>query len=791
MSEAMESSFAHNPAPGHNPARGEADATSVKGQAQAHESAVLHVTGKAGYADDIGLPANSVWVAFGLSEVARGRIRTLDTSAVRAAPGVVAVLLPEDLPAGKHFLPTQDDPILAGPEVAFLGQPIFAVAATSQEAARRAARMAKVDYIEEPAVLDIRAALATGERILPTRTLTRGDPDTALGAAPHRLQGEIEIGGQDHFYLEGQIAIALPQENGGMRVISSTQHPTEIQHVVANALGLAFHDVIVECRRMGGGFGGKESQGAQFACMAAIVARKTGRPTRLRLDRDDDMIITGKRHDFLAQYDVGFTADGRILGLDVMLASRCGHSIDLSAPVNDRAMFHLDNAYFLENLRIVSHRCRTNTQSNTAFRGFGGPQGMVVIENIIDSIARHLGQDPLEIRRRNYYGREERNETHYGMVVEDNILEEITDALVASSDYHLRREQIHADNLNSPFRKRGLALTPIKFGISFTATQFNQAGALVQVYTDGSVLVNHGGTEMGQGLFTKVAQIVADVFALPLERIRASATDTSKVPNTSATAASAGTDLNGQAAWVAAHKIRSRLETLLCSRHNVEPHEILWGPQGIRVGETQISFPQLVKAAYEARISLSATGYYRTPKIHYDRALMQGRPFFYFAYGAAVSEVVIDTLTGEHQLLRVDILHDAGRSLNPAIDRGQIEGGFIQGAGWLTSEELYWDHRGRLRTHAPSTYKIPSVSDWPVEAHVHLLQNHPNREESIFRSKAVGEPPLMLGISVFQALRDAVAAAAGPEAASRLRAPATPEAILHALGIKHEKKGTE
>ncbi len=410
---------------------------------------------------------------------------------------------------------------------------------------------------------------------------------------------------------------------------------------------------------------------------------------------------------------------------------------------------------------------------------------MVVIENIIDSIARHLGQDPLEIRRRNYYGHSERNQTHYGMVVEDNILEELTDKLVASSDYHQRRRQIHAENLKNPLRKRGLALTPIKFGISFTATQFNQAGALVQVYTDGSVLVNHGGTEMGQGLFTKVAQIVADVFALPLDRIRASATDTSKVPNTSATAASAGTDLNGQAAWVAARKIRTRLENLLCTRHNVEPDEIIWDHQGIRVGATQLSFRELIRTAYEARISLSATGYYRTPKIHYDRALMQGRPFFYFAYGAAVSEVAIDTLTGEHQLLRVDILHDAGRSLNPAIDRGQIEGGFIQGAGWLTSEELYWDDRGRLRTHAPSTYKIPSVSDWPIESHVHLLENHPNREDSIFRSKAVGEPPLMLGISVFHALRDAVAAAAGPEAASRLRAPATPEAVLQAL----EKRG--
>lgn len=752
-----------------------------RGIEQPHESAVLHVTGAARYTDDIALPDHSVWIAFGLSPVAKGTLTALDVSAVRSAPGVLAVFLPEDLPAEKHFSPTHDDPILAGPEISFLGQPIFAVAATSQEAARRAARMAKVTCNPEPAVLDIAAALTAGEDVLPPRTLTRGNPDAALAAAPHRLQGQVEVGGQDHFYLEGQVAIAVPQENGGMHVHCSTQHPTEVQHVVAAALGLAQHDVVVECRRMGGGFGGKESQAAQFACMAAIVARRMGRPARLRLDRDDDMRITGKRHDFFADYTVGFDSSGRILGLDVLLASRCGHSIDLSGPVNDRAMFHIDNAYYLEHLRVVSHRCRTNTQSNTAFRGFGGPQGMLVIENILDSIARYLERDPLDIRRRNYYGKDTRNVTHYGMVIEDNLLEELTEQLRISSDYSARRERILEFNSRNTLQKRGIALTPVKFGISFTATHFNQAGALVQIYTDGSILLNHGGTEMGQGLFTKVAQIVADVFAVPIGQVRVSATDTSKVPNTSATAASSGTDLNGQAAHIAAVTIRKRLEQMLCDQHAVPSTAIDWTREGIRIGHRKWSFQEVVRAAYETRVSLSATGYYRTPRIHYDRTRMQGRPFYYFAYGAAVSEVSIDTLTGENRLLRVDILHDAGRSLNPAIDRGQIEGGFLQGVGWLTTEELYWDAEGRLRTHAPSTYKIPAVRDWPSESQIRLIENQPNREESIFRSKAVGEPPLMLAISVFHALRDAVAAAAGPEAASRLRAPATPEAVLHAI----------
>ncbi len=760
----------------------EPDLISIAGEPFPHESAHLHVSGEAVYADDIGLPANALHAALGVSTVAHGRIRSLDLRAVRQAPGVVDVACAADVPGENNFGPVlHDDPIFAESLVQFAGQALFGVAATSYQGARRAARMARVEYEELPAILDVRQALAAGSFVLPTQRLRRGDPELALSQAPHRLKGSLAIGGQEHFYLEGQVAVALPQEDGTMLVYSSTQHPTEIQHLVARALGVLSHRVVVQCRRMGGGFGGKESQPAQFACAAAVLAARTQRPIKLRLDRDADMLMTGKRHDFWVEYQVGFDTRGRILGLHLMLASRCGYSADLSAPVNDRALCHVDNCYYLENVEVVSHRCKTNTVSNTAFRGFGGPQGMMAIEAVIDDIARQLRRDPLEIRRTNFYGISERNVTHYQMTIEDNVIDRMVDELAASSRYRERRTEVEQFNAGSPLIKRGIALTPVKFGISFNATHYNQAGALVHIYTDGSVLVNHGGTEMGQGLYTKVAQVVAEELQLDISRVRTSATDTSKVPNTSATAASSGSDLNGKAAQAAARTIKERLVAFAAEKYAVSPQAVRFAAGKAHVGERTIDFPAFLQEAYVARISLSATGYYRTPKIHWDRKTLSGRPFFYFAYGAAVSEVAIDTLTGEFRLLRVDILHDVGKSLNPAIDIGQVEGGFLQGAGWLTSEELWWDERGQLRTHAPSTYKIPAAGDWPADVHVRLLENTPNREDTIFRSKAVGEPPLMLAISVFHAIRDAVASCGTAGVRPTLAAPATPESILRAI----------
>jgi xanthine dehydrogenase large subunit len=566
-----------------------------------------------------------------------------------------------------------------------------------------------------------------------------------------------------------------------MLVHSSTQHPTEVQHIVAHALGKHAHDVTVQCRRMGGGFGGKESQPALLAAAAAVLAHQTQRPVKLRLDRDVDMLMTGKRHDFLADYEVGFDATGRILGLTIMLASRCGYSADLSGPVNDRALCHLDNAYFLEHVEITSHRCKTHTVSNTAFRGFGGPQGMMVIEQVLDDIARTLGLDALAVRRANLYGVGARDVTHYGQRLEDNVLPRLFEELPQTSDYATRRAAITAWNADSPVIKRGLALTPVKFGISFNATLYNQAGALLHIYKDGTVALNHGGTEMGQGLHTKVRQVVARELGLPLQAIRITTTDTSKVPNTSATAASSGSDLNGKAAQAAAQTLRERLVEWAVRTFKVEAGAVQFAAGQVRIGTQQLTFGEVAARAYADRVSLSATGYYRTPKIHWDKAALWGRPFFYFAYGAAVAEVALDTLTGEMRILRVDILHDVGSSLNPAIDLGQIEGGFLQGVGWLTSEELWWNARGELGTHGLSTYKIPTARDWPQHTQIRLLEQAPNCEETIYRSKAVGEPPLMLAIAVLHALRDAVASCGPRHCRPTLTAPATPEALLRAV----------
>jgi len=750
------------------------------GRALPHDSAHLHVCGSAAYTDDLPEPRNLLHVAIGMSEKAHAKIRNIDLGDAISANGVADVYVAADIPGANNCGPiVADEVIFASDLVQYVGQAMFAVAADTVDQARKAVRLAKIDYEELEPVLDPVTAVEKQSFVLPTETLKRGDPADALAAAPHRLRRRLDLGGQDQFYLEGHIAMAIPEEDGGLLVYSSTQHPDEVQHLVADATGRSASDVVCICRRMGGAFGGKESQAATIACMVALMATKTGQPCKLRLDRDDDMIMTGKRHDFVIDYDVGFDDSGRIQGVDFTFASRCGISADLSGPVNDRTMFHCDNTYFLENVSIESHRCKTNTVSNTAFRGFGGPQGMYAIEYAIDDIARTLGKDPLEIRRQNFYGIGERDTTQYGQKLDDNIIDAIVDKLEADAKYQSRRKAVRAFNATSSVLKRGIALTPVKFGISFTATHLNQAGALVHVYRDGTVHLNHGGTEMGQGLFIKVAQVVADELGITIDRIRINASDTSKVPNASATAASSGSDMNGKAAQLAAAKIRGRLTEFAARYFTVSETAVDFHGNKVTVGKEILGFEDLIQLAWLDRVSMSATGFYKTPKIHYDRETFSGRPFFYFAYGAAVSEVVVDTLTGEYRLLRVDIVHDCGDSLNPAVDLGQVEGGFVQGVGWLTSEELCWNEAGELTTHAPSTYKIPTCSDLAPDFRVQLLQNSANREDTIYRSKAVGEPPLMLGISAFHAIRDAIATEDQP--LPDLQAPATPEAVLKAI----------
>jgi xanthine dehydrogenase large subunit len=750
----------------------------VIGAAYRHDSATRHVNGSASYVDDLREPGGTLHVAVGGAAVARGRITGMDLTSVRAAPGVVAVLTAADVPGRNDVSPVKgDDPMFAESHVEFHGQVIFAVVAHSRDAARRAARLARIDFEPQPPLITVDQALAAASHILPDYTFTRGDSTAALAASCHRIAGSLRIGGQEHFYLEGQVALAIPGEDQ-MLVYSSTQHPSELQHIVARLLGLPDAAVTVEVRRLGGAFGGKETQAAQWAAIAALAARLLGCACKLRLDRDDDMIMTGKRHDFRADYQVGFDADGRITAYDLCLASRCGYSADLSGAINDRAMFHADNAYFLPAAKIVTKRMKTHTVSNTAFRGFGGPQGMIAAERVIDAIAWTLGLDPLDVRKRNLYG-PGRDLTPYGMRVSDNILPELVDALERSSQYRARRHLISAFNATSPIIKRGLALTPVKFGISFTTSHLNQAGALVHIYQDGSVHLNHGGTEMGQGLFVKVAQVVAEEFGIDLDRVTITATTTAQVPNTSATAASSGSDINGMAARAAAVAIKRRLIAFAAELFDVSPKTVELRDNQVVAGNHAMGFSELVKRAYLARISLSSTGFYRTPKIHWDAEKACGRPFYYFAYGAACAEVAIDILTGEMKVARVDILHDVGRSLNPAIDIGQIEGGFVQGMGWLTSEELIFDDAGRLLTHAPSTYKIPCASDLPADFRVTLFDGV-NREATIYRSKAVGEPPLMLAIAVFAAVADAVHSVA-PGRLVPLDAPATPESILHAI----------
>ena len=747
-----------------------------------HDSASRHVSGRAVYIDDMPEPPGLLHAVLALSPHAHARIKSIDLSAVAATPGVVAVMTARDVPGVNDVGPAfMGDPIFADGLVEYHGQSIFAIAATSMKLARDAAANAVIEYEILPPILTIDEALAAQSFVLPTQVMQRGDADAALAQSPLRLSGRIDVGGQEHFYLEGQVAMAIPGEDGDMLVHSSTQHPTEVQHLVARALKLPDHSVVCETRRMGGGFGGKESQASLVAVAAALLAQRTGRPVKHRLDRDDDMILTGKRHHCRIDYDVGFDNDGRIQAISFVQSIGCGYSPDLSGAIADRAMFHADNAYYLDHIRIVSYRCKTNTVSNTAFRGFGGPQGMMGIEHVVDEIARHLRIDPLTVRKRNFYGTHDRNITPYHMTIEDNIISEVVAELEHEAGYAARREEVGAFNAANPWIKRGLALTPVKFGISFTLTHMNQAGALVHVYTDGSVQLNHGGTEMGQGLYLKVAQIVAAEFGIPLDRVKITATTTAKVPNTSPTAASSGTDLNGKAAQVAAQTIKQRMAEVAAIVFGVTPASIVFAGGKLAGGGQEISFGEAAKLAHRARISLSSTGYYSTPKIHYDTKTHTGRPFYYFAYGAALSEVEVDTLTGEYRLRRVDILHDAGQSLNPAIDLGQVEGGFVQGMGWLTTEELWWDDKGHLRTHAPSTYKIPACGDIPASFNVSLFKAGRNQEDVVYRSKAVGEPPLMLGIAVFQALRDAVAACGDGWTVPRFDAPATAERVLMAI----------
>ena len=757
------------------------------GRSVKHDSAPKHVTGEALYVDDRLEFPNQLHVYARMSDHAHARIVRIDTAPCYAVPGVAIAITAQDVPGQLDIgAVIPGDPLLADGKVEYVGQPVIAVAADSLETARKAAMAAIIEYEDLEPVIDVVDALRKKHFVLDSHTHKRGDSSGALATAPRRLQGSLHIGGQEHFYLETQVSSVMPTEDGGMIVYTSTQNPTEVQKLVAEVLGVSMNKIVIDMRRMGGGFGGKETQAAGPACMCAVIAHLTGRPTKMRLPRMEDMTMTGKRHPFYVEYDVGFDDDGLLHGIEIDLAGNCGYSPDLSGSIVDRAMFHSDNAYYLGDATINGHRCKTNLASNTAYRGFGGPQGMVAIEEIMDAVARQLGKDPVEVRKRNYYGKTERNVTPYYQTVEHNMLEEMTAELEASSEYTRRREEIRAFNASSPILKKGLALTPVKFGISFTASFLNQGGALVHVYTAGSIHLNHGGTEMGQGLNTKVAQVVAEVFQVDMDRIQITATNTDKVPNTSPTAASSGADLNGKAAQNAAQTIKQRLIEFAARHYQVTEEDVEFKNGQVRIRDQYVSFDELIQQAYFGQVSLSSTGFYRTPKIYYDRSQARGRPFYYFAYGAACSEVIVDTLTGEYKMLRSDILHDVGASLNPAIDIGQVEGGFVQGMGWLTMEELVWNDKGKLMTSGPASYKVPAVADMPLDLRVKLVENRKNPEDTVFHSKAVGEPPFMLGISVWCAIKDAVASLADYKAQPKIDAPATPERVL--WGVEQMRK---
>jgi len=744
-----------------------------------HDSAYKHVSGFAEYTDDIKEPDSTLYGAIGWSKKAHAIIKKIDLKDVISSEGVVSVITFKDIPGRNDVGPVFDgDPIFVNNKVEFYGQPLFAVAAKSTESARKAVLKAKVYYKELKPIVTIKESLAKKKLLFKTRKIKRGNPSNALSKSKHRLKGNFTTGSQEHFYLEGQAAFAVPKEDNNMLVYSSTQHPSETQQIIAKMLNQKSNSITVLVRRIGGGFGGKETN-FMTASICSLLAHKTKCPVKLRLDRDDDIIITGKRHEFFSDYEVGFSDKGEIKSVKLKLSSKCGMSPDLSLAINERALLHIDNAYFIPNLEVQNYLCKTNTSSSTAFRGFGGNQGMMAIENIIDNISRHLGKDPSEIRKINFYKKNSRNITHYGMKIEDNVINEIFNKLLKKSNYKKRYSEIKKFNLKNKYKKKGIAITPVKFGISFTTIHLNQAGALVHIYTDGSVHLNHGGIEMGQGTHTKIAQLVSKSFGIPYEKVQISSTNTSKVPNTSASAASSTTDLNGAAALDAVKKIKLNLEKFIKNKYKISvKNNVIYKNEKIFIGKYIFKFNDIVQEAYLNRISLSSNGFYSTPKINFNKKKFYGRPFLYFCYGAAVTEVIIDTLTGENIISKVDILHDAGNAINPALELGQIEGGFVQGQGWLTMEEVNWKANGQITTFSPSTYKIPAVSDIPKKFKVEIYKEGKNKEEVANKAKTTGEPPLMLAMSVFFAIKDAIASTSNYKKTPHLDAPATPEKIL-------------
>ncbi|MFI7580009.1 xanthine dehydrogenase molybdopterin binding subunit [Kocuria kalidii] len=759
----------------------------VVGVAVPHESAGLHVTGTALYTDDLTVRSRDVLHAWPVQAPhAHARVAGLRTTPALEVPGVVRVLTADDVP-GVNDAGTKHDEPLFPREVMYYGHAVCWVLGETQEAARRGAEAVEVDYEPLPSLLTLTEAIEAGSFQGMRPTVRRGDAGAALATAEHRFSGELEIGGQEHFYLETHASTAHLDEAGQVFVQSSTQHPTETQEIVAHVLGLHSHEVTVQCLRMGGGFGGKEMQPHGFAAVAALGAVLTGRPVRLRLNRTQDITMTGKRHPFHVRWEAGFDAAGLLRALRATLTSDGGWSLDLSEPVLARALCHVDNAYWIPDVEVHGRIARTHKTSQTAFRGFGGPQGMLVLEEVMGRCAPRLGLDPTELRRRNFYAPGQ--STPYGQPVRHaERLRTIWTQLLDRAEVERRREEIAVFNATHPDTRRALAVTPVKFGISFNFTAFNQAGALVHVYRDGSVLINHGGTEMGQGLHTKMRQVAATALGVPLASVRLAPTRTDKVPNTSATAASSGSDLNGGAVRNACEQIRDRLAEVAARQLNIHPDDVRFTDgriTGIGFTDRDIAFADLARDAWFQRVSLWAAGYYRTEGLHWDSSRMQGEPFKYFSYGAAVSEVEVDGFTGAYRLLRTDIVHDVGDSLSPLVDTGQIEGGFVQGTGWLTLEELRWDesdgpHRGRLATQSASTYKLPSFSEMPEEFNVHLFEEA-TESGVVYGSKAVGEPPLMLALSVREALREAAAAFGPGGRSTALASPATPEAVFWAV----------
>ena len=756
-----------------------------------HESAIKHVSGAAYYTDDIPEPPGTLYGAIGWSKKANAIVKKINLDEVMKSEGVVAIVTAQDIVGRNDVGPVFDgDPIFAK-KAEYYGQPLFAVAAKTTELARKAVLKVKISYKTLKPITTIHEALKKKSFVLKEKIIKRGEALKAIENSTYRLKGNFTTGSQEHFALEGQAAFVIPQEDNDFKVFSSTQHPSETQQVIAKMLNQKSNTIIVETRRIGGGFGGKETQSFIFAAICTLLSKKTKRPVKLRMDRDDDIIITGKRHDFYSEYEVGFDELGVIKGLKLKLASRCGISPDLSGAINDRALLHIDNAYYLENVLVENYLCKTNTASNTAFRGFGGNQGMMAIENIIDHIANSLKKDSAEIRRRNFYQKKKKNITHYNMKIEDNVIQEIFDQLIKTSNYKSRQSTIKKFNSENRYLKKGIAITPVKFGISFTTWHLNQAGALVHIYcNDGSVHVNTGAIEMGQGTYTKIAQLAANEFGLPFNKIKVSATRTDKVPNTSASAASSTTDLNGAATINAISKIKQNLASFVKRKYKLKNGEAIYENGLIKFKGKSFKFNSLIKEAYLNRVSLSSSGFYATPKIFFDKKNFKGRPFLYFCYGAAVTEVIIDTLTGENKILQADILHDAGKAINPAIESGQIQGGFVQGAGWLTMEEVNWKSNGEITTHSPSTYKIPAVSDMPEKFNVEIFKKGKNNENVVNKSKTTGEPPLMNAMSVFFAIKNAISSVGNYSINPDISAPATPEKILmsiNKLKKKYEK----